>query len=188
MPPKPIKLSEESKFLLSQMQDELNKCKKDITDKLSEEIADLKAEFSEFVSSKNAEIAEMKSEVNLLKTKVVKLENLLDDTEAYERRDTVVISGSSLPAFSPGENAGEIVKNLVKDQLRLDISSTDLSVAHRIGVKPPNQTIDKRPIIAKFCRRDSKREVILASKRVRNGGLFVNESLTPSRKKVFNLL
>ena len=67
-----------------------------------------------------------------------------------------------------------------------------ISTAHRMG-KPPapdSSSLDKRPIIVKFVRRDDK---FLIMKRARNQstrveGLFVNESLTPTRSKILYVL
>ena len=49
---------------------------------------------------------------------------------------------------------------------------------------------DKRAIIVKFCRRDDKFAVMktATNKSTRIPGLFANESLTPTRAKIHNVL
>ena len=45
-----------------------------------------------------------------------------------------------------------------------------------------NQSSDKRDLIVKLCRRD----LISACRRQQNPSIFINESLTPSRKTILN--
>ena len=59
--------------------------------------------------------------------------------------------------------------------------------------KPPAPTStspDKRSIIVKFCRRDDKFAIMRKArdKSTRVQGLFVNESLTPTRSKILYVL
>ena len=81
-----------------------------------------------------------------------------------------------------------LVQQLVKDHLSLEIQISDINTAHRLGTKRLNQTADKRHIIVKFCRRDVKRDVIMASKRQTNPRIYVNESLTPTGKSIYDAL
>ena len=43
---------------------------------------------------------------------------------------------------------------------------------------------DRRDIIVKFCRRDSKNDLVAASRRVKANQFFINESLTPLRQTI----
>ena len=92
----------------------------DLSSKLSEEgklivqlITDhidiLKSEFTEKINEKDKEIAIVKSELNSVRTRLAQLEErqlaqLEDDAEAYERRDTLIISGDGVPEAFQGEN------------------------------------------------------------------------------------
>ena len=69
----------------------------------------------------------------------------------------------------------------------MSVSESDISTVHRLGRKRDN-TADRRSIIVKFTRRDLKRRTLLASKQRKNDQIYVNESLTPMRKTVFNAL
>ena len=112
----------------------------------------------------------------------------VNDNDAYERRDCLVFSGQSLSTSETGEICANLVKNLIAQKLQISIDSSDVSVAHRLGQRRQNQGPDKRPIIAKFCRRDVKRSILTAGRRARADGLYVNKNSTPTRRNVFNLL
>ena len=175
-----IQVSSDSQLIIKEMKEEF--------DMIKREIKDLKSKFGEFLAQKDEEISELKGEIGGLKEKVKELNNVLDDNEAYERRDTVVVSGGGLPVVQRGENCSEIVRELIKKELKLTIPISEISTTHRIGSKPNNQMPDKRNFIIKFCRRDCKRELILASKKIRNPNLVVHENLTPKRRNVFQIL
>ena len=155
---------------------------------LRTELSTMKSEFSDLLSKKNETIQKLEEEVNKLNSKVEKLESLIDDGDAYERRDTVIISGSSIPPVSQGEICTNIARQLLQEKLNLVIPETDISTAHRLGKKTNTQSPDTRSIIVKFCRRDSKRRAIAASKHLRNPAIYINESLTPMRRTIFKTL
>ena len=66
----------------------------------------------------------------------------------------------------------------------MNLSPQEISVAHRIGTKRPGASEDKRSIIVKLCRRDTKRELITNQRRVKPAGFFINENLTPMRNTI----
>ena len=164
------KLGEENKLIVSLLRDE---------------IRSMKAELIELVNAKNERIEKCEGELIMLKTEVRKLKNELDDTDSYQRRETVILSGNGVPVGNNDENCKNVVCNLVKNQLKLNLKPEDISTAHRLGRKPDSQRPDKRNIIVKLCRRDLKQELIRASRtQVAPRNLYVNESLTPTRKKI----
>ena len=112
----------------------------------------------------------------------------MDDSDAYERRDTLILSGPAIPPVERGENCAAVVKKLLKDQIRMEVNESEFSVAHRLGARPQNQAVDKRSLIVKFCRRESKRDVIIACKKSRNSNLYANESLTQKRRAILDAL
>ena len=151
---------------------------------LTEEINKLRSEFSTSLAERDAIIEGLRSDVTQLREKVDKLEHLVDDADAYERRDTVILSGPAIPPVGPGEQTAVVVKDLVKDKLNLEIGLNDISVAHRLGKKPINQIPDRRSIVVKLCRRDLKRTLISGSFNQRNPSIYVNESLTAPRRTI----
>ena len=62
-----------------------------------------------------------------------------------------------------------------------------MNTAHRIGMKLDTQALDKRSIIVKHLR-DTKRQIISASRNDKAIGLFINENLTPLRRNIFYAL
>ena len=168
-----FELSEDSKFIVAFMEDKFAKFEEKM--------------FS-IINAKNEEIEVLRSEVSSLKKEVSSLKNSMDESDAYERRDTLIFSGNSVPCAQTGENCSNSLVNLIKDKIKMNIAPNELSVVHRLGPKPANQAEDKRPIMAKFCPRDVKKDVLLTARRARLPNFFVNESLTPARRAIFNTL
>ena len=63
--------------------------------------------------------------------------------------------------------------------LKINVSSTDISTAHRVDKKTSNQQVDKRNIIMKLCRRGLKGDVLRACRQLKPD-FYINESLTPT--------
>ena len=138
----------------------------------------------------------LEAQVNYQKefsTQITQLEDKIDATEAYERRDTVILSGD-VPPVSPNEDIRQKTVDLIQAKYRtLKISPVDISVCHRLQPKRPSQNGSQKPpnIYVKFVRRDTKREVIKASKeqaRDSQHKVFANESLTPKRTAILQTL
>ena len=172
----------------------------DLSSKLSEEgklivqlITDhidiLKSEFTEKIKEKDKEIAIVKSELNSVRTRLAQLEERHDDAEAYERRNTLIISGDGVPEASQGENCTAIiVSSMIREKLRMNISAGDISVSQGIGQKPRSpQHVDRRNIIVKLCRRNLKDELLSACRSLRPN-IYLNESLTPTRSTILYAL
>ena len=166
-------LSEDGKRIVLAIREEMQKVKDELLDQLS---------------IKTKEIAELSNEVATLKERVGRLEERVEEAEAYERRDTLVISGKNVPPVVPGENCVPLVCDLLKSALKLNVSKTDFSTAHRIGSKPVNQQLDNRSIIMKLCRRDIKADILNACRQLKPRDLYMNESLTPTRSTIMYML
>ena len=150
---------------------------------------EMKEDFQSKIEERDAKISDLNSEVKTLKEKVNKMEKIADDADAYERRDTLIFNGPSIPSSNLQENCSTLVQDLVKNHLNLNITATDISTAHRLGPKPRTQGPDNRGIVVKLCRRDIKKDILMASKnQSRPARLYVSESLTAPRRKVFNFL
>ena len=142
--------------------------------------------FDQILQAKDAVIEDLQGTVSNLKTRVSKLEEQVDANSAYERRDALIISGD-IPEAAPGENCNNLVRSLLREQIKINLNADDISVAHRIGRKPKTQGPDKRNLIFKLCRRDVKRDIIHACKQVKPK-FYVNESLTPLRSTIMYVL
>lgn len=141
--------------------------------------------FQLFLAQKDTKIEELNSEVTVLKETVSLLENQLDDINQYERRDTLIIGGPALPQEQPQENSAELICRTIKDNLHLNISPSDINIAHRIGTK--NTQNSKRPVIVKLHSREKKSEIMQACITVKPN-LHINESLTPKRRALFKTI
>ena len=132
---------------------------------------------------KEEEVTRLKSEVSDLRAKVLKLEVKLDDTDAYERRDTIVFSGEGIPESTQGENCSAIVCDLLRDKLNSNVSNSDLSTSHRLGKRLITQKPDRRKIIVKLCRRDLKKDILSACKSIKPN-FYANQDLTPVKNSI----
>lgn len=167
---------------------ELSADGKIIIDAMIKQFEDMKAEFAVLLAKKDDEIAELKSEIGGLRKLVVKLEERVDDADAYERRDTLEISGKSIPPCTRDEVCSQLVLQHIRDKLKVNMAPSDISVAHRIGKKPQTQKTDNRNIILKLCRRDLKKDLLDACRKFKPKDFFINESLTPARKTISYVL
>ena len=140
----------------------------------------------EEIKKLSTEVAELKKcveQVTGLKKKISSLESELDDVDSYERRDTLIFSGSNLPHGSLNENCIETIRKLASEKLQVNFDPREVSTAHRLG-KLHTSGVDKRSIIVKFCRRDLARNLCSAARSKRPDGIFINETLTPLRRKL----
>ena len=170
-------LTEEMQIVISCIQDEFSKMREEVN------------KFSLLFGAKVKEVDDLKCQVKELNEKVTKLEDLIDENDQYERRDCLILSGPALPESRIGENCISIVQEVIRKNCSLNISPTDISTAHRLGRKPLSQLPDKRSVIIKFCRRDSKDEVYRSSKgQNRPKQLYINECLSPMRQKLYKTL
>mgnify|MGYP000120833202 CR=1 FL=1 len=158
-----------------------------IVDAIKLQLEQMQESFLAKLNAKNIEIDRLQLEVNTLKNKIGKLEERVDDGDAYERRDALVITGDGVPKSANGESCKEIVSTLLRRDLKIHINGSDISTSHRYGAKPPTQKPDNRGIIVKFCRRDLKHEILAACRTIKPN-FCVNENLTPVRSTILYVL
>ena len=141
------------------------------------------------ISELNEQLDSAKSSNIELRKQLSKAQNCHDELEPYGRRESLIFSGEKVPQFQPNENCVRIAHDLLRGTLEIS-DDPPISTAHRIGKPPAPDTnaSDRRSIIVKFCKRDDKFLVQKAAKEKKIKGLFVNESLTPTRNKILNVL
>ena len=149
-----------------------------------QKMAQVVSDFETKLATRDSEIDILKAELVNLKKKFLSLDDKQEDADAYERRDTLIISGSGVPVATDSEDSAKVVSDLVKDKVGYFLRPAEISAAHRLGKKPVNQAPDKRNLIVKLCRRDVKRDLMIACKTTKPPNLFVNESLTRTRSTV----
>ena len=162
-----------------------NDCKL-IVNFMKSEFKAMDDKFSDMLQSKNNEIDELKNQINVMSGEMDKMKCYIDDSDAYERRDTIILAGSAIPPVASGEDCVNITREILQSKLKLVIPASEFNTAHRLGARPDGRTPDKRNIIVKLCRRETKRNIIICSKKTRDTNLFVNEILTPTRRTIFN--
>lgn len=133
------------------------------------------------LAKKDAEIDFLKSEVKDLKDKIQDLDSHLDSVDQYERRDTIIVSGPTLPQECQAENPLNVIVNTLKNNLKINIKEDDISVAHRLG---PITQQRARPMIVKLKNRSLKYDIVGACLKMKPN-LFINESLTSKRLNLF---
>ena len=118
-----------------------------------------------------------------------KLSAKLDSLDAYQRRDCVIFSGSKVPPVFGNENCPNIIRELIRSELKLQIDPP-ISTAHRLGKPPPPSSTepDNRSIIVRFCQKDIKNKVYDTARKHKIRELYVNESLTITRRKIMAVL
>ena len=124
----------------------------DFEKKVGSMFQDLRQDLVNMFKERDDKIIKMEAQIRQMTKKMDKLELKIDDNDAYERRDTVIISGKAVPAVTNNENPLELMLSLVREKLKINISPSDISAIHRLGAKKAKQGPDHRELIVKFCR------------------------------------
>lgn len=95
-------------------------------------------------------ICDLEFKVWLVQGRLAQIAERMDDADSYERRDTLVISGSGVPHTSNGEKGPNLVTNILKERLHLNFAASDVSACHQLGQRPATQPPDNRNIIVKL--------------------------------------
>ena len=169
-----------------------------IIDALREELSGMKEdlrEMKEFLTNKDeriscleATVADLSTVNSNMQSKLEELEAKIDATEAYERRDTIIISGD-VDRATNGEDSKKVAIDLIQRKLGgFKLLPSDISVAHRLQTSSPPQGQTAKPpnMYIKLCRRDLKPALIQASKQQpkNTSRIYINESLTPTRTAI----
>lgn len=138
--------------------------------RLSKEMGELR----EIVKQKDGEIETLNRKINLL-------ENKVDDTEQYSRRNSLRVDGLT-GVTDPLTTA----VNFCNETLKMDppISVNSFDRVHQVG---PRKEGKERPILMKFANYQDRARVFKARPRLRNSHnrIYVNEDLTSIRAKRF---
>ena len=124
----------------------------------------MKEELLVITHAKNCEVDELKTEMKVMRTEYDKLKMFINDGEAYECRDAIVLSGDKIPNGTNEDIFKNISRQLIKNQLTIELTAEEIITVYTDihGRKPVTQDSDKRNIILKLCLRDMKREVFIA--------------------------
>lgn len=151
---------------------------------------------------KNSEIDKLTAQLSDVNSQLGDLKKKSDALEAYNRRDNLIIAGVPIKSYSEAatvssmDNGNKLaecstateqaVLELCHNELKLDISSTDISVAHRLKT---SQKSSKPPaIIVRFTNRKVREAVYAARLQLKNckEAIFINEDLTKNAADLFS--
>ena len=118
----------------------------------------------------------MKGEVSYLSENLGKLEESIDAQQQYSQRYCLLLHGIE---ETKGEDTGNIVLEVLNDDMGLNITKNAVDLSHRIG----NLKILKksRPVIVKFVRYYDRRDVFMNKTYLKGKGKLITESLTAFR-------
>ncbi|MPC30790.1 hypothetical protein E2C01_024059 [Portunus trituberculatus] len=77
---------------------------------------------------------------------------------------SVIVSGPALPEERKEESATNIFLTVIKDQLKINITESNINIAHRIGSVHSQR---KRPIILKILNQSLKHDLVGACIKMR---------------------
>ena len=118
------------------------------------------------------------------------------DIDQYSRSDNLLIHGIPYPSDGSGEtNMEKRVVDVLKANISgINLSESDISVAHRIGRQPtppspsspsqPPPTLKPQPIVVRFTRRTVRNAVLANRKQLKGKKISVTEQLTQGRAQL----
>lgn len=149
------------------------------------EYADLKIAYEQqkdIIKQLEEEILSIKRNISDIHKQSIKNEERLEDIIQDKLTNFCVLSGPNIPPTTENENTNQILNNLLKNKLRIDLSKNSITDAYRLG-KPPTTGPDKRPI--KFRVKDEKtkseiiKQIILSKSKI-----YINEFLSPFKRSL----
>ena len=123
-------------------------------------------------------ISGLQNEVSFLNERIDLLEKKSDDREQYSRRNCLIVHGVE---EQEQENTDNIVLNVIKEHLDMELSVKDLDRSHKIGKS--NCKSKRRPIIIKFISYNDRRQIFNNKKRLKGTGVSTTDSLTAERMR-----
>ena len=135
----------------------------------------------------NEERVRHEKEVYCLENQILALQAKNDDLENYSRRNAIVISGKKIDTVCRDENCYVIASKLITEHTGVSVSEADIDVTHRLG-KPRPGMPDKRNLIVKFVRRETKSRILKACKIRKPSDIFFRESVSRTRNTILYVL
>ncbi|XP_068751022.1 uncharacterized protein [Montipora capricornis] len=154
------------------------------------EISNLDKKHTTIVNSLEEKLGELAGTNDRQDQSLYRVESALDETQQYLRRDCLEINGVPISSY---ENPNQLVKE-VGLLAGVEIDDRHIAAAHKL---PDSKNVKNR-LIVKFIQRDKREELYkhrknLVGKNIShlpsvedgNGKIFINESLTSYRKRLF---
>ena len=133
------------------------------------------------LQAKLAKMKKLEEDICALQKQITKATSDIQDLDLYSRRNCLRING--LPE-SPSENTDDLVLQLTREKLGVQLSPSDIDRSHRL----PKSTSSEgpKPLIVKFSRYNARDQVYRARIKLRGTNIFINENLTKNRQILFN--
>ncbi|XP_068738150.1 uncharacterized protein [Montipora capricornis] len=154
------------------------------------EISNLDKKHTTIVNSLEEKLGELAGTIDRQDQSLYRVESALDETQQYLRRDCLEINGVPISSY---ENPNQLVKE-VGLFAGVEIDDRHIAAAHKL---PDSKNVKNR-LIVKFIQRDKREELYkhrknLVGKNISHlpsvedgsGKIFINESLTSYRKRLF---
>lgn len=164
--------------------DSLSEDNKALFDLLTEKLEEMMG----LLAERDVKIEKLEGKVVAMESVIADLKVRVDDAEAENRSSSIIISGDSLPVYSPNENSIQVACEVLKRDLKYEISRSNIISGFRIGKKVGSQAASMKSILLKLSSRETKQDILTACKTVKPRDLFINESLIPRRAHVLYLL
>ncbi len=107
--------------------------------------------------------------------------------EKVSRRNSIKIDGL---AEKENEDTGTVIKDFLKENLRLDLQAGDILSSERLGIKKVDATVKPKRVLVKFSSLLEKREVSERKKLLKElkdmKVFIINEDLTPETAVIYH--
>ena len=124
----------------------------------------------------------LKQKITTLEDEKQKIQASINDMEQYSRRNNIRIFGIK---ENQRENPTEIVQQLAKEKLAIDLDENCIDRCHRVGKTLPGAS--NRSILVKFTSYQYKRKIIQARRKLKSTGIVIKEDLTQTNNKLLAL-
>ena len=155
-----------------------------IISELRSELKDLREHFKKVIKEKDTEIASLKDKVKGCEATFNEQDERLSSLEQAAIADELIVTQTGLEQ-SAATDKSKIAQSFT-NKLRIRVSESDIEWARKIG-KVQTSGMDRRPILFKMKDSTKRKEILAACKTVKPQ-FYVNESLTPYRRKLINVL
>jgi hypothetical protein len=182
----------------------LNQLKVSLTNEFNTRIDELSVTLTALrseVQRKDTLMGALQTENNSLKASIKSLNEKLDDTETYQRRDNLIFTGLPLrladltagsndPLADSSESIATQVSNFCINTLRCDVKIEDISVAHALKVHGGH---GQQPVIVRFSRRSIRDDVYYSRMKLKSyktpagNKVYINEDLTTPNRKILGV-
>ena len=161
---------------------------------LTKEISETKQQYDQELDEMKGKIHVLEVENESLRHKVDKLwgerEAMIDNVNSaktqavnnaqYARRTNIIIYGVK-ETNDDDEDLCHVVRELIKEKLKIQLKSNDIEVGHQLGQRTLNKN---RPIVIRFRFRDTKWDIMKNRKTLKGTGIIFSEDLCPEMREL----